>query len=200
MHMRTACGGDSSAAFFLQEKAVGEKCLHFVSICHSPVQHSLSVCLSSPPTGEFPPCRWCSTAKAWCPCVMWSVTAGHKLSLLARDLFQEWRGSLEAVCEGFIFPTASPSAKRGLEEKGWLLCSHIDCLGGIFRRALILTGKWGRGGYIAGVEWEQVFQPFWLQAKNYPRAVNRRCRNCGALVSPFLEIAAEFSTGGSTDI
>lgn len=101
-------------------------------------------CLSSAPTGEIPPCGWCSTAKARCPCVTWSVTAGHELSLLARDLFQEWRGNLEAVCESFVFPTASPSAKRGLEEKGWLLCSHIDCLGGIFRRALILSGKWGR--------------------------------------------------------
>lgn len=42
MRMHTACGGDSSAAFFLQEEAVGDKCLHFVSVYHSPVQRSLS--------------------------------------------------------------------------------------------------------------------------------------------------------------
>lgn len=42
MHMHTACGGDSSAAFFLQEKAVGGKCLHFVCTYHSPVQCPLS--------------------------------------------------------------------------------------------------------------------------------------------------------------
>lgn len=68
-----------------------------------------------------------------------------------------------------------------------------------FQKGFALS-VWGGGGCITSqCQMEASFPALsTLHKKNYPRAVCQRCGNFGALVSSFLEIAAEFSAGDST--